>query len=231
MELPKRYIPKLLSQKDRKKHASMIRKSASAYRKGRYRSRAKLQTFRHRVSKHVVKAKRMYGVKTVRASRALARKTGCTLGTLRRIEKKGMGAFYSSGSRPNQTAQSWGRARLASAITGGKAAAVDLSIIEKGCKKDGMVVRLARKSAKRTNQGMRRTPKRKVGGRNMKEKVIRFEKGPGFKKYTAHVEDRKTHSTRKIHFGDRRYQQFKDRTPLGLYTRGDHGDRKRQQNS
>jgi len=46
---------------------------------------------------------------------------------------KGEGAYFSSGSRPNQTAQSWGIARLASSITGGKSAAVDYNIIEKGC--------------------------------------------------------------------------------------------------
>ena len=36
-----------------------------------------------------------------------------------------LGINISSGSRPNQNAQSWGLARLASAITAGKAAAVD----------------------------------------------------------------------------------------------------------
>ena len=41
--------------------------------------------------------------------------------------KKGQGAYYSSGSRPNQSAHSWGYARLASAITGGKSAAVDFT--------------------------------------------------------------------------------------------------------
>ena len=28
------------------------------------------------------------------------------------VKKKGMGAYYSSGSRPNQTAESWGKARM-----------------------------------------------------------------------------------------------------------------------
>ena len=47
---------------------------------------------------------------------------------LKHITKKGRGAYYSSGSRPNQTAQSWARARLASALTGGNASAVDYYI-------------------------------------------------------------------------------------------------------
>ena len=208
----------------------MIKESSRAYGKGKYKTRKKLDSFKSKKSNHVLKAQRMFGVKAIRAGRPLARKTGCTVATLRKIERKGMGAYFSSGSRPNQTAQSWGRARLASAITGGKAAAVDLSLIEKGCERGGRVVRLARKSAKRHKRGQRKTPKYKVGGANMKEKILRFERGPRFKKYTAYVENKETKKTRKIHFGDNRYQQYKDRTPLALYKSGDHGEKKRQEN-
>jgi hypothetical protein len=48
--------------------------------------------------------------------------------------KKGQAAYYSSGSRPNQTASSWGLARLASSITGKKASIVDYHILKKECK-------------------------------------------------------------------------------------------------
>ena len=44
------------------------------------------------------------------------------------ILKKGRGAYYSSGSRPNQSSNSWAYARLASVITGGKARKVDNKI-------------------------------------------------------------------------------------------------------
>ena len=60
--------------------------------------------------------------------------------------KKGQGAYYSSGSRPNQTSHSWGTARLASSITGGKAAAVDYDIIDKGCNHNKRAFILAKKS-------------------------------------------------------------------------------------
>jgi len=40
---------------------------------------------------------------------------------VKQIVKKGKGAYYSSGSRPNQIPHSWGYTRLASAITGGNA--------------------------------------------------------------------------------------------------------------
>jgi hypothetical protein len=75
---------------------------------------------------------------------ALAAATKCSIAALNQIVKKGEGAFYSSGSRPNQTPQSWGYARLASAITGGKAAAVDYAILENGCKPRSRALRLAR---------------------------------------------------------------------------------------
>jgi hypothetical protein len=75
---------------------------------------------------------------------ALAAATQCSIAALNQIVKKGEGAFYSSGSRPNQTPQSWGYARLASAITGGKAAAVDYAILENGCKPHSRALRLAR---------------------------------------------------------------------------------------
>jgi len=64
---------------------------------------------------------------------------------MKEIVRKGKGAYYSSGSRPNQTATSWARARLASALIGGPAAKVDWHIIKDGCKQKGKTRRLIRK--------------------------------------------------------------------------------------
>ena len=64
----------------------------------------------------------------------------------------------------------------------------------------------------------------------MNEKIVQFFKGPFPKKYTAHIQDKKTKKIRKLHFGDSRYQQYKDRTPLKLYKNKNHGTRKRMQN-
>ena len=51
---------------------------------------------------------------------------------LREIIKKGEGAYYSAGSRPNQSARSWGLARLYAVIFGGKKVRkVDKDIISK----------------------------------------------------------------------------------------------------
>lgn len=49
----------------------------------------------------------------------------------RKIIQKGMGAYYSSGSRPNQTPTSWGLARLASVIMNGAARRVDKKVWDK----------------------------------------------------------------------------------------------------
>ena len=46
----------------------------------------------------------------------------------KKIIDKGMGAYYSSGSRPNQTPTSWGLGRLASVILGGPARKIDKDI-------------------------------------------------------------------------------------------------------
>ena len=92
----------------------------------------------------------------------LAQKTGCKLSALNQIVKKGEGAYYSSGSRPNQTATSWGLARLASALTSGKAAAVDYAIIEKGCKHNKKAFRLANISRKKYKYGQSKTKKKTI---------------------------------------------------------------------
>ena len=64
----------------------------------------------------------------------------------------------------------------------------------------------------------------------MKEKIIKFLKGPFPKKYTAYIKHKKTKKIRKIHFGDQRYQQYNDCTPLKLYKSKNHYTRKRMQN-
>jgi len=131
--VPVRYLPKALTKKDRREQIRYLAKSRKMYRKGIFWKRPVVKSFTSRPSKHVANAEKMYGVSPIMPNRALANATKCSVKALQKIVNKGAGAYYSSGSRPNQTAQSWGIARLASAITGGKAAAVDFGILEKGC--------------------------------------------------------------------------------------------------
>ena len=230
---PKKYIPSILSYLDKNKQKKEINKSRKAYKLNKYYTRKKIKSFKSKPSGHVEKAKKIYKIVKVTPSNNLAKKTGCTIKALRKIVKKGQGAYYSSGSRPNQTSQSWGNARLASSITGGKAAAVDYAILKEGCSKNSKALRLANKARKEHGYGTRKVPKIKMMGGNrkkMKEKIINFKKGPGDKKYTATVRNINNHKERIIHFGHKDYQQFKDRTNVGLYTYKNHGDKKRQRN-
>ena len=149
IRVPIRYVPTTLTRKDQQKQARMLVRSRNQYKKNVYITRKKVGSFRNKTSKHIVRAKKIYGVDQIRPSRELARKTGCSISALRKIVKKGEGAYYSSGSRPNQTAKSWGYARLASSITSGKSAAVDYAILENGCDHKKRAFLLAKQSKKK----------------------------------------------------------------------------------
>ena len=133
VRIPLRYLPSRLTRKDRNKQVRSLARSRKAYKVGKYYQRPKIASFKSKKSDHIVRATKMYGVERILPNQELARKTGCSVQALKQIVKKGEGAYYSSGSRPNQTARSWGLARLASSITGGKASAVDYNILERGC--------------------------------------------------------------------------------------------------
>lgn len=142
MHFLKKYLPNSLSRKDKKKQYNMLLKSKKMYTKGKYFTRKKVNSFNSKTSPHILKAFKVYNINSMEPTKELATKTGCSIKALKAIIKKGMGAYYSSGSRPNQTAESWGKARLASSITGGKASKVDFHII-KDCKHNMKAYRLA----------------------------------------------------------------------------------------
>jgi hypothetical protein len=152
-------LPKRLTPSDKKKQLLMLVRSKLQYKKGKYYTRKPVKSFTSKTSKHIIEAKKTYGVETIGATDELAKKTGCTKESLANVIRKGEGAYYSSGSRPNQTAQSWGVARLASALTSGKAGAVDYNILHEGCKKGSKGYRAAELARKRHGHGTRRVPK------------------------------------------------------------------------
>ena len=162
--VPIKYLPKKLTKKDKRKYSRELKKSRKAYKQGKYITRKTVKSYKPKVSKHVLKARKIYNVDKIKANSELAKKTGCSVGALSKIVKKGQGAYYSSGSRPNQTGHSWGRARLASAITGGKAAAVDFKILESGCKPKSKALKLAKSARKKHGYGTRKVPKTKMLG-------------------------------------------------------------------
>ena len=145
MFIPNNYVPKQLTRKDKKKQKRQILKSRRQYKKKKYFTRKKVSSFKSKKSKHILKAEKIYNIKSLKLNSELSKKTKCSLASLRKIIKKGQGAYYSSGSRPNQTAHSWAYARLASAISGGNASKVDYHILKKGCKSSSKALRLAKR--------------------------------------------------------------------------------------
>ena len=119
-KIKKTYVPDSLTAADRKKQIKSIREG---------KDRPKVESFKSKRSPYVIKFEKRYGFKITnkaRIAKEIISKTG-----IDKILAKGRGAYYSSGSRPNQTAASWSNARLASVIVGGPARKVDQKIWDK----------------------------------------------------------------------------------------------------
>ena len=119
-KIPKQYLPKTLTKEDRAKQKKSIEEG---------KMRPKVESFKSKRSSHVVKFEKKYGVKITNDTfidKNIITRTG-----IKKILDKGRGAYFSSGSRPNQTPESWARARLASVIMNGNARKVDKDIWEK----------------------------------------------------------------------------------------------------
>lgn len=161
-KFPIRYIPTHITRKDKQKQLIMLLKSKKQYKKHKYYTRKNISSYKNKKSKHILNAKKIYNVNKIIPNKELAEKTGCKLTALKEIVKKGEGAYYSSGSRPNQTPQSWGLARLASSLTSGKSAAVDYDIIKRGCNHKKKAFIMANKSRKKYKFGHSKTKKRRI---------------------------------------------------------------------
>ena len=162
INLPTKYLPSLKQIKDSAKQVKMLLKSRKQYKKGKFFTRKKIKSYKSKPSNHITDARKIYGIQNITPNKELAKKTGCSLSALKQIVRKGQGAYYSSGSRPNQTSQSWGLARLASSITAGKSAAVDYDILEKGCDHKKKAFLLAKKSKRKYKFGHSKTRKTTV---------------------------------------------------------------------
>ena len=158
IKFPTRYVPKTLKKVDQQKQVNMLLKSKKLYKKHQYYTRKKV-SYPGKKSRHLKHAQNIYGIDNISPTSELAAKTGCSLSALKQIVRKGEGAYYSSGSRPNQTAQSWGLARLASSLTAGKSAAVDYKILNNGCNHTKKAFKLANKAKKKYNHGHSKTRK------------------------------------------------------------------------
>lgn len=131
--IPKRYLSKL-SPKDYKTQKNNILKARRNYRtkkktSQKYISRPILKSFKSKKSSWTKLFHKLYpNAKTLKQ---ISKVTKIPRKALLAVKKKGMGAYYSSGSRPNQTAESWGLARVYSYILGGKTRKIDNHITVK----------------------------------------------------------------------------------------------------
>ena len=124
--LPSRYVPKGLTKEQREQQIQSIVEK---------RDRPKLD-FPTKKSKWTMKAIQYFNKSpTIEELADELKQKGATDDVkdgLEQILDKGRGAYYSSGSRPNQTAESWAKARLYAVIFGSsRARKVDTHIIEK----------------------------------------------------------------------------------------------------
>ena len=113
-----KYVPKGLSESDKKKQIKSIKS-------GTLEDRPKTD-YPEKRSPYVIKFEKKYGKKITDDS--FISKNIISQKGIDEIMKKGRGAYMSSGSRPNTTAESWARARLASVIVGGPARKVDMDL-------------------------------------------------------------------------------------------------------
>ena len=116
----KKYLPDTLSKAERQKQIKSIFEK---------KDRPKVST-KSRKSPWVVKFDNKYKLKD-KSLPNIAKKTKIPLKALKEVYKKGEGAYYSAGSRPNQTKDSWARARMYSYILGGKVRKIDKHITKK----------------------------------------------------------------------------------------------------
>ena len=118
--LPKKYVPKSLSPEDRKKQIKSIKEE---------KPRPKVTSFKSKRSSNVVAFEKKFKTKISDfkfISKNIIKQKG-----IDEIIAKGKAAYFSSGSRPNQTPTSWSLARLASVIMNGPARKVDQKIWDK----------------------------------------------------------------------------------------------------
>eukprot|EP00466_Bigelowiella_natans_P012651 jgi/Bigna1/68560/fgenesh1_pg.6_\ len=120
MSINEKHVPKSLSKKDGEKQTESIFHG---------RNRPKLRSFKSKKSKWTQKADKCF--KGDASSSNVTEVLDVPLKSSREIVNKGKGAHCSGGSRPNQSAESWSRARLCSVLFGGPSRNIDKKMVDK----------------------------------------------------------------------------------------------------
>jgi len=77
--VPKRYVPKNLSKKDREKQIRNLRKSRKLYQQGKYFTRPKIASFKNKKSGHLENAYKKYKVDNMAPTNKLSKATECII--------------------------------------------------------------------------------------------------------------------------------------------------------
>ena len=126
----KKYVPPSLSSKDKAKQRKILKERKTKAKKGVYIQKKLDPKKKPKQSSFTTRFKKKYKLSSYSLT-SISRATGIPIGALRAVKKKGLGAYYSSGSRPNVTAQQWAQARIYSYILGGGARKADKAITKK----------------------------------------------------------------------------------------------------
>lgn len=144
-----------LDKKDTKKHKKYILDRRKSAKKGEFISRnLELKSYKYKKSQNVLAFERKYGVK-ITDMKGIEKKVGLPVKAQKEILDKGKGAFFSSGSRPGQTPQSWAYGRLASVILKKGAYKYDKHILDKYNVKLKKPVEKTRKPVKKTKKSVK----------------------------------------------------------------------------
>lgn len=124
--VPKQYIEGL-TPSQRVLQEKLFRQSEDYFeRTGKVKARPRVSAKESPRSPHVQRFEKKYGYKVTDLRRVRQDFPDTDIDT---ILRKGKGAYMTSGSRPNQTPDSWANARLASVLTGGSALKVDKDLV------------------------------------------------------------------------------------------------------
>ena len=131
MEKVKSFYLKGLNKKDTQKHRNYIIKRKKGYKEGKFHTKKpKLESYKYKKSGKVVAFEKKYGIK-ITNKKGIAKIVGIPVKAQKEILDKGKAAFFTSGSRPNQTPHSWAYGRLASVILKKGAYKYDKHILDK----------------------------------------------------------------------------------------------------
>ncbi len=106
--IPKRYYANL-NDLDKIKQCNSINKNEE---------RPKLETAKVKKGSWTQKFKKKYGDISLADLKSVSKATGIKKSILDKVFKRGVAAYYSSGSRPNMSANQWGYGRVASFVMG-----------------------------------------------------------------------------------------------------------------